>query len=216
MYRRILMSLFGNEIKEAIISLDIASVGPLTNKALADGVKPKQILDDGLLIGMAVVGERFKRSEMFVPEVLMAAKAMTEGLNIIKPLLAGEDAKGKGTVVLGTVKGDLHDIGKRIVAMMFEGAGFDVIDLGYDVAPEAFVSKVKETNACIVGMSAMLTTTMMQMKITVDALKEAGLYDKVGVMVGGAPLTVEYAEGIGAKYSPDAQVAVEVANNIVQ
>jgi len=167
------------------------------------------------MAGMNVVGEKFKNGEMFVPEVLIASKAMNSGMEIIKPLLKEGDVTSKGKAVFATVKGDLHDIGKKLVCMMMESSGYEVVDLGVDASPEKIVEAVKEHDADIVGMSAMLTTTMLAMKQTVEALKENGLYGDVKVMIGGAPVTVNYAEEIGANYSPDSTEAVELANTLM-
>ena len=187
----------------------------LVEGALDDGLTAGEILNDGLLRGMDTIGTKFKANEIFVPEVLMAAKAMQNGLEIIKPLLATDDTvERRGKAIIGTVKGDLHDIGKRIVAMMMEGAGYEIIDLGVDVSPVEYVNKVKETGADLVLMSAMLTTTMAVMKDVVGLLKTEGIKD-CKVMIGGAPVTDMYAEQIGANYSFDAPTAVELANSLM-
>jgi len=188
----------------------------LTNKALAEGKSPQEILYEALVPGMDVVGKKFKANEFYVPEVLVAARAMQGGLNILKPLLAKAGVKQIGTIVIGTVKGDLHDIGKNLVAMMLEGAGFKVIDLGIDVAPEKFIDAAVESDAQMIGMSALLTTTMPSMKNTVEALRVAGLADKIKTIIGGAPVTQRYADEIGAHgYSPDAASAVDKAKEIL-
>lgn len=186
-------------------------------KALIEtGIEPLAIINDGLMAGMNVVGERFKNGEMFVPEVLMAARAMNSGIELVKPLINDEDMPNAGTVVIGTVKGDLHDIGKNLVAMMMESSGFRVINAGIDVNMDKFVELVKENNAEIVAMSAMLTTTMVYMKNVVEALEEAGLRNQVKIMIGGAPVTKKFAEEIGADlYTVDASSAAEEGKNII-
>ncbi|GAB4411382.1 MAG: corrinoid protein [Anaerolineales bacterium] len=190
-------------------------VAELVQKALDSGLTPKEILQDGLIAGMDQVGKDFKAGDLFVPEVLIAARAMHAGMNVLRPLLAASDSPTVGKYVIGTVKGDLHDIGKNLVKMMLEGAGFETVDLGTDVAPEAFVRAVQEHKPRIVGMSALLTTTMVNMKSTIDALQEAGLRDSVKIMVGGAPVTAAFAQQIGADaYAPDAATAVDVARKL--
>ena len=189
----------------------------LVKRALEEGAKPLEIIDKGLMAGMNVVGERFKKGDMFVPEVLMAAKAMNMGLDLVKPLVTGSERSGAGTVVVGTVKGDLHDIGKNLVAMLLESKGFNVINLGVDVTPEAFVAAAREHSPSIIGMSALLTTTMLAMKDVIDALKEANLRSGVKVMVGGAPVTQDFAVEIGADgYAPDAVTATELAKDLLR
>jgi len=173
-------------------------------------------LDEGLIAGMSVVGKKFQANEFYVPEMLIAARAMKAGMKIIRPILVQKDIKSQGTVVLGTVKGDLHDIGKNLVGMMLEGAGFEVIDLGIDVAPEKFVQTAKEKKAHFIGISALLTTTMVGMKDVVKAVQETGLDGKVKVMIGGAPVTQSYADEIGADgYAPDAASTVDEAKKLV-
>ncbi|MBU2611230.1 MAG: corrinoid protein [Chloroflexi bacterium] len=195
---------------------DMDAVEAATRKAIDDGMSPKEILDDGLIAGMDVVGRDFKAGDLFIPEVLLCARAMHAGLEILRPLLAESGVPAQGKLVIGTVAGDLHDIGKNLVSMMFQGAGFEVIDLGIDVSPEKFVEAVRTENANLVGMSAMLTTTMPSMKAVIDALIEAGLRDKVKVLIGGAPVTAKYAEDIGAdSFAPDAGQAVDVARNLL-
>ena len=204
------------EISEALINGKAPVVVDLVNKALSEGTSPQEILNKALIPGMDVVGKKFKANEFYVPEVLVAARAMQGGLNILKPLLAEAGVKQIGTVVVGTVKGDLHDIGKNLVAMMLEGAGFKVVDLGIDVPPEKFVSAAVDNNAQVIGMSALLTTTMPSMKNTVEALRVAGLSDKIKTLIGGAPVTQKYADEIGATgYSPDAASAVEKAKEVI-
>jgi len=183
----------------------------MTEKALEEGRSAKEILQEGLIAGMSVVGEDFKYNRLYVPQVLIAARAMKAGMAILKPLLsAGGDTQSMGTVIMGTVKGDLHDIGKNLVCMMAEGAGFEMIDLGVDQSAEKFVAAVREHSAGIVGMSALLTTTMPYMKVVIDRLKDEGL-DQVKVCVGGAPVSEMFAEEIGADgYGADASRAVEL------
>lgn len=201
-----------NNISEALQRGDADTVGILVHTALSEGVSPKEILDNGLIKGMNVIGVKFKNNEVYVPEVLIAARAMYAGMDLLKPKLVETGVKNIGKVVIGTVKGDLHDIGKNLVKMMLEGAGFEVIDLGVNVTPEKFITAVKEYNPDIVGMSALLTTTMINMVEVIQSLQQADLRDKVKVMIGGAPVTQDYAEQIGAdRYSPDAASAVEDA-----
>lgn len=190
-------------------------VKELVTQALNDGVAPQEILEEGLLKGMSIVGEAFKKNEVFVPEVLVAARAMNAGVEILRPYLISAGVTSKGTAVLGTVKGDLHDIGKNIVKMMLEGKGLTVIDLGVDVSAETFVEKAKENNANVICCSALLTTTMSEMKNVVQLLEKEGLRDKFKVMVGGAPLTQEFCDAIGADYyTVDAASASDVAYKI--
>jgi 5-methyltetrahydrofolate--homocysteine methyltransferase len=188
------------------------AVGELVQQALDQGLAPAEVLQGGLIAGMDEVGRDFKAGDLFVPEVLIAARAMHAGMRVLRPLLAESDAPSAGKLIIGTVKGDLHDIGKNLVKMMLEGAGFETVDLGTDVEPQAFVKAVREHKPSLVGMSALLTTTMVQMKSTVEALTEAGLRDSVKVMVGGAPVTEAFAKEIGADaYAPDAASAVDTA-----
>jgi len=187
----------------------------LCNEAVAEGSTAQEILD-GLLVGMGVIGEKFKNNEVFVPEVLIAARAMNGGLDVIRPLLEEQGVEAVGTVVIGTVKGDLHDIGKNLVSMMMTGAGFKVIDVGVDCSAEKYIAAIEENKADILCMSALLTTTMTNMKPIIDTLVEKSLRDKVKVMVGGAPVTDQFAEEIGADtYTPDAATAAEVAKTLV-
>ncbi|MBZ4644637.1 MAG: methyltransferase [Clostridia bacterium] len=200
------------EISEALQKGSAKVVGAKTQEALNQGIAPAAILNDGLLAGMGIIGSKFKNNEVYVPEVLIAARAMHAGLNILKPKLVETGVKPIGKVVLGTVKGDLHDIGKNLVGMMMVGAGLEVIDLGIDVPKEKFVEAVKEHQPKIVALSALLTTTMSEQRVVIEALKEAGLRDQVKVMVGGAPVTETFAREIGADaYTPDAASAAEVA-----
>lgn len=205
------------ELADAVISGNKDKAEELTRKALDEGVDAAQILNEGLIAGMQVVGEKFKNNEFYIPEVLVAARAMKSAMEILRPVLAGrEDIKPLATVVIGTVRGDLHDIGKNLVAMMLEGAGFQVVDLGVDAPPEKFIDAVREHSAKIVAMSALLTTTMPAMKDTIEALKQAGIRDQVIVMIGGAPVTQEYADSIGADgYAPDAATAVDKAKELL-
>jgi len=185
-------------------------------QALDAGINPGVILNDGMVAAMAEVGRLFEEGEYFVPEMLIAARAMQNGLAVLKPHLASANVKSQGKVVAGTVKGDLHDIGKNLVCMMLEGAAFEIVDLGSDVTPEKFVEAVRSTGADVICMSALLTTTMPNMKNTIEALKTAGLRDKVKVMVGGAPLTDQYAREIGADgYAADASRAVALAKSLM-
>lgn len=205
-----------SKISSCVIEGNMNDVQDLTNQALAEGISAKEILDQGLMPGMDHVGVEFKAGNMFVPEVLRSAKTMGSSMEILKPILSESGVKMVGTVILGTVKGDLHDIGKNLVGMMCEGAGFEVIDLGKDISPEAFVEAVKTHNPDIVGMSALLTTTMRTMESTIKAIEEAGLRDKVKIMVGGAPVTQDFAEKIGADaYASNAAAAAEMATKFV-
>lgn len=199
-------------ISTAVIQGKKHDIGKLTQDALDEGLEAEKILYNGLMPGMDHVGVQFKSGEMFVPEVMRSARTMLISMEILKPLLAESGAKMIGKVLLGTVKGDLHDIGKNLVGMMCEGAGFEVKDLGIDVAPEVFVDAVKEFKPEIVGMSALLTTTMPMMEQTIKALEEAGVRDSVKIMVGGAPVSQSFAERIGANgYGPDAAAAADLA-----
>jgi 5-methyltetrahydrofolate--homocysteine methyltransferase len=204
------------EIREGIMDGDMQLVQDKVTEALAADVEAPVILRQGLIPAMAEVGRLFEAGEYFVPEVLIAARAMKAGLTILKPKLVEADIEPVGTVAAGTVKGDLHDIGKNLVCMMLEGAGFEIMDLGTDVSPESFVDAVKSEGVDVVAMSALLTTTMPNMKTTLDALEEAGVRDKVRVMVGGAPVTQAYADEIGADgYAADASRAATLAKELV-
>jgi len=188
----------------------------LTQKLVDAGVSPKQILDEGLIAGMSIAGEKFKNGEYFVPEILVAARAMKASMEILRPLLVATDVQPIGTMVIGTVRGDLHDIGKNLVAMMVEGAGFKVVDLGVDVTADKFVAAAKEHNAQIVGMSALLTTTMTYIPEVIKAFNAEGLRPKVKLIVGGAPVTQEWADQIGADgYAPDAATAVDKCKELL-
>jgi len=202
-------------IAESIYSGDVEAVGELVQDLLDGGMAPGEVLSDALLVGMDKVGRDFKAGNLFVPEVLFAARAMQAGMDVLRPLLADGEIASSGKYVVGTVQGDLHDIGKNLVRMMLEGGGFEAIDLGVDVSPSAFVDAVREHKPDLVGISALLTTTMAQMKVTIEALEEAGLRDSVKIMVGGAPVTAEFAEQIGADaYAPDAASAVDIAREL--
>lgn len=206
------MSEILSTISTLVIEGNFADMVDKTNSALEEGLGADEILNNGLMPGMDHVGVEFKAGNMFVPEVLRSAKAMQEAMDIIRPMLAESDVETAGKVLLGTVKGDLHDIGKNLVGMMCEGAGFEVIDLGKDVEPEEFVKAVKEHKPNILGMSALLTTTMRAMERTIKALEEAGVRDTVKVMIGGAPVTQDFADQIGADgYAANAASASEMA-----
>ncbi len=204
------------DLSQAVFEGDEARVVEVTKSLLDSGVDPLDVINKGLIAGMDRVGVLFKNNEMFVPEVLMSAKAMNAGVEVVKEKQQAFDMPSLGKVVIGTVRGDLHDIGKNLVAMMMESSGFTVYNLGVDIEPAKFVEAVKEYRPDIVAMSALLTTTMMNMKETIDALKEAGLKDKVKVIIGGAPITQEFADEIGADgYAPDAASATEVCKQLV-
>lgn len=198
-------------IADAVIAGQLETVTRLAQAAVDEGVAPEQIIDEGLIAGMNVVGAKFKANEFYVPEVLIAARAMHGGMDVVKPLLADSDVSSKGKVIIGTVKGDLHDIGKNLVAMMLEGGGYDVVDLAVDVPPEKYIEAAQAEDANIIALSALLTTTMPGMKDTIDAIAAAGLAGKVKVIIGGAPVTQNYADEIGADgYAPDAASAVDL------
>lgn len=200
------------EISEALQKGRAKQIKTLVPQAIEDGIPAQQILEEGLLAGMSVIGEKFKNNEVFVPEVLLAARAMNAGAELLKPYLSEAGVEAKGKVCLGTVKGDLHDIGKNLVRMMFEGKGLEVIDLGVDVDPETFVQTAIDNNCQIIACSALLTTTMSAMEDVVHKAQEAGIRDKVKIMVGGAPITDTFCKSIGADaYTPDAASAAERA-----
>ncbi len=204
-----------NELAEAIIAGRVPVAVSQVKAALEEGIKPDVILSEGLVAGMDVVGAKFKANEFYVPEVLIAARAMQNAMNVLKPELQKHGVESKGKVAIGTVKGDLHDIGKNLVAMMMEGAGFEIMDLGVDVKPEQFVDAAKN-GANVICMSALLTTTMPSMLETIDALKEANIRDSVKVMVGGAPVTQSYCDEIGADgYAADAASAVDKTKDLL-
>jgi 5-methyltetrahydrofolate--homocysteine methyltransferase len=206
------MSRILEKIATSVLEGDAEQAAKLVKKALDEGLPPGEIMDNGLLVGMTEVGVRFRAGDMFVPEVLMSAEAMQAGTTLLRPLLAAAGVKQVGKVILGTVKGDLHDIGKNLVAMMCEGSGFEVIDIGFNVDPEKFVEAVKQHQPQVIGMSAMLTTTMRAMGYTIKALEEAGLRDRVKIMVGGAPVDGEFAKRIGADgYGSNAPAGAELA-----
>ena len=204
------------KIANALIAGKQDEVIKITQEALDAGTAAKEILDNGLLAGMDVVGQRFKAGDMFIPEVLLCARCMHGAMDILKPLLSEGDAAGAGTYLIGTVEGDLHDIGKNLVSMMLQGAGFKVVDLGTNITAQQFVDAVKEHNPQVIGMSALLTTTMPKMEETIAALKEAGIRDQVKIMAGGAPVTQDFVDKIGADaYGANAASAVEKAKELV-
>lgn len=204
------------DLRKAVVAGNIELTKSLTQSAINQGINSETILKDALIAGMDEVGDLFKANEIYVPEVLLSAKSMQQAMQLLRPLLVQEGVKPLGRIVIGTVQGDLHDIGKNLVAMMLEGAGFEVIDLGNDVPPETFVEKAVESNASIVAMSALLTTTMYSMKETIDALKERNLDGRISTMVGGAPVTELFAKEIGATaYGEDAATAVEIARRLI-
>ena len=210
------MSELFEKISTAILEGDEEKAPKLVSRALKQGVVPKEIMDNGLLVGMGEVGKRFKAGDMFVPEVLMSAEAMQASMEILRPQLVASGVKLVGKVLLGTVKGDLHDIGKNLVAMMCEGAGFEVFDIGFNADPEKFVQAIKEHQPNVVGMSAMLTTTMRAMGHTIKAIEEAGLRDQLKIMVGGAPVDAEFAKRIGADgYGSNAPAGSDLALKFV-
>jgi 5-methyltetrahydrofolate--homocysteine methyltransferase len=204
------------KIFDGILEGDRGTVHTNVQKAIDANMAPATILNDGMIAAMGKVGKLFEEGEYYVPEMLIAARAMKEGLELIKPLLKNANIQSAGKVAAGTVRGDLHDIGKNLVCMMLEGAGFEIIDLGTDVTPEKFVEAVREKDANLIAMSALLTTTMPNMRTTIDALNASGLRDKVKIMVGGAPVTESYAKQIGADgYATDASRAVALAKSLV-
>ncbi|VFQ46933.1 corrinoid protein [Desulfoluna butyratoxydans] len=204
------------DIFQAVIGLDAGKVVSEVNGELEAGTNANTILQEGLIKAMDEVGERFSAGETFVPEMLMSAQAMKTGVEVLKPHLTGEADTKIGTIVIGSVHGDLHDIGKNLVCIMLEGAGFNVVDLGVDITKEAFVEAAKEHNADIIGLSTLLTTTMCNVEETIEAVKEAGIRDSVKILVGGAPLSQEYAESIGADaFAADAGDAGKVARQLV-
>lgn len=206
-----------DEIAAAVEAGKAKIVGGLVEEAIKEGCDPTEILNVGMIDAMGIVGDKFKKNEIFVPEMLVAARAMKKGVEVLKPHLAGDSSATIGKYIIGTVAGDLHDIGKNLVAMMIESAGFEVIDLGVDVPAEKFVEAIKENPDCkVVGVSALLTTTMPAMKDTVKAIIDAGLKSQVKIMVGGAPITQEFADEIGADaYTQDAASAAQVAKTLV-
>jgi 5-methyltetrahydrofolate--homocysteine methyltransferase len=206
-----------NSIREALFKGNSATVAKLTQQALDEGMDIKRILDEGLVSSMEVIGKKFKNNEVFIPEVLISAKAMHAGVAVLEPHFVKHGIKPLGRVVIGTVKGDLHDIGKNIVSMMLKGSCFAIQDLGIDVPVEKFVDSVKSGNVDIVAMSSLLTTSMGAMKETIKSLKDSGLRDKVKIIVGGAPVTQEFADSIGADgYAKDAATAVDKAKELLK
>ncbi len=203
-------------LREAIIEGDVETAGVLVTELLGQGVLPLEIIDLGLVSGMNFVGERFRDGDMYIPEVLMAARAVSVGMEKVKPFISKEDVKPKGTVIIATVRGDLHEIGKNLVAMILETGGFDVVNLGVDISPDAFVDATKKYQPQFVCMSSLLTTTMMAMKETIDLLEEEGLRDRVKVLVGGAPISKEFAASIGADgYGADAIETKELCMQMI-
>jgi 5-methyltetrahydrofolate--homocysteine methyltransferase len=210
------MSRLYERISTAIMEGDADKTASLVQKALDQGLAAKDILDNGMVVGMGEVGVRFKAGDMFVPEVLMSADSMQAGLNVLRPRLVESGVKLIGKILMGTVKGDLHDIGKNLVNMMCEGAGFEIVDIGFNADPEKFVEAIKEHKPDVVGMSAMLTTTMRAMAHTIKAIEEAGLRDQVKIMVGGAPVDAAFAERIGADgYGSNAPAGSDLAKKLV-
>jgi 5-methyltetrahydrofolate--homocysteine methyltransferase len=210
------MSEIFEKLSTAVLEGDAEKAHKLVERGLKQGLSPKDILDNGLIVGMDEVGARFKRGDMFVPEVLMSADSMAAGMEILRPLLVESGVKMLGKVVMGTVKGDLHDIGKNLVSMMCEGAGFEIVDIGFNAGPEKFIEAIKQHQPQVVGMSAMLTTTMRAMGQTIKAIEEAGLRDQVKIMVGGAPVDREFANTIGADgYGSNAPTGADMAKQLV-
>ncbi len=205
-----------SDLSKAVIAGQESKVKELTQAAINGGAEPLAIINEGLIAGMNVVGARFKSGEMFVPEVLVAARSMGAGVAMVKPLLLGQEVPSSGKVLIGTVKGDLHDIGKNLVALMLESGGFDVVNLGIDLAPDKFVAAVKEYQPQVIGLSALLTTTMLVMKDVIELLKEEGLRDRVKVIIGGAPISYDFSSEIGADgFAPDAATAVDLCRKLL-
>ena len=205
------------ELGNAVIKGNVAEVQDLTNRALDEDAEPMEIIKEGLIKGMNVVGQRFKKGDMFVPEVLMAAKAMKGGMNIVKPLVVEGDMPSAGKVMLGTVSGDLHDIGKNLVGMLMESGGLELVNLGVDITAEEFATEVREHKPDVLGMSALLTTTMLEMKNTIEILEEEGLRDDLKIIIGGAPVTQDFADEIGADgWAPDAASAKDLAVELME
>ena len=210
------MTIF-EKIADEVQKGDSEAVEALVNEAISQDIPADSIMNEGLVQGMNIVSEKFKNNECFIPEVLVSAKAMTVGLGILKPLLAEKNVKPLGRAVIGTIQGDLHDIGKNIVGMLLQGAGFEIIDLGADVHVDRFVESARAENADLVGMSALLTTTMVNMKTVIERLQEAGIRDNVKVIIGGAPVSQAYADQIGADgYATDAATGVDVAKKLLK
>jgi len=211
------MSELYTKMAEMVVSGDVEGIERLTRQMVNDGAKPKEILDKGLLPGMEIVGQRFKVGDLYVPEVLLSARTMHAALDILQPLLSESDQTGSGAIVIGTVEGDIHNVGKNLVAMVLEGAGFKVVDLGVNVKPQAFVESVKQYRPDIVAMSALLTTTIPKMAETIQALQAAGIRNQVRIMAGGAPVTEAYVMKIGGDgYAPNAVLAVDKAKALLQ
>lgn len=205
-----------DKIKQAVLAGEMEGIAELTNQALAQGIGAREILDQALTPAMDIVGEEYEKGDRYVPEMLISAETMKGAVTVLKPLLVKAGVKARGKVVIGTVEGDLHDIGKDLVAMMLEGAGFEVVNLGAEVTAEQFVKAAKEHEPDILGMSALLTTTMIHMPGVISALKDASLRDQIKVMIGGAPVTQGYANKIGADgYAPDAASATKLAKSLV-
>jgi 5-methyltetrahydrofolate--homocysteine methyltransferase len=210
------MSELYERLSTAVLEGDAEKTHKLVERGLKKGLSPKEILDNGLIVGMDEVGSRFKRGDMFVPEVLMSADSMAAGMEILRPLLIESGAEMLGKILMGTVKGDLHDIGKNLVSMLCEGAGFEIVDIGFNVEPEKFIEEIKQHQPQVVGMSAMLTTTMRAMGQTIKAIEEAGLRDQVKIMVGGAPVDKDFADTIGADgYGSNAPSGADLAKQLV-
>lgn len=204
-----------DELKTRVIDMDVTGVVELTKKALGEGSSAEEILDKSLIPAMEIVGDEYEYGDRYIPEMLLSADAMKGAMNILRPVLVGSGVKMQGKVVIGTVEGDLHEIGMNLVSVMLEGAGFEVCNLGAEVPAEKFVKAVKEHEANLLGMSALLTTTMLNMKVVIEALQEAGMREKVRVMIGGAPVTQDYADEIGADgYASDAPSATELAKQL--
>lgn len=204
------------DLSKTVISGNVAKTKQITQALIDGGVAPLEIINLGLIAGMNVVGACFKNNEMFVPEVMVAAKCMSSGIELVKPLISDQDMPSAGTVMLGTVKGDLHDIGKNLVGIMLKSRGYTVIDAGIDVSPAQFVKAVKEQQPNILGMSALLTTTMLHMKDTIELIKEEGMQDRIKVIIGGAPISQDFADEIGADgFAPDAASAVDLCNKLL-
>lgn len=204
------------ELKQAVLEGEDEKTRELAEKAIKNGIEPSKILNDALIPAMEIVGKEYEEGKRYIPEMLISAEAMKAAMEVLRPVFVETGVKFKGKVVIGTVEGDLHDIGKNLVAMMLEGAGFEVIDLGVEVPAARFVQAVREHKPDVLGISALLTTTMVHMPDVIEALREAGLRDEVKIIVGGAPVTQEYAEKIGADaYAPDAAAAVEVVKRLI-
>lgn len=205
-----------NKLAEAVFAGNLKGAGEITQSLIDAGAVPMEIVNKGLIGGMDLVAPKFKNGEMFVPEVMRSAKALSIGMDLVKPLLASGDVSNAGTIIIGTVSGDLHDIGKNLVKLILESGNFNVIDLGVDISPAQFIEAIKEHKPQIVGLSALLTSTMMMMKETIDAIGAAGLRNEVKILVGGAPITQEFADEIGADgYCADAVVAKEVVSDLI-